>query len=73
MSKKASPVTRRKFLKTGALAAGAATAGTIAMPQVSRAQTATLKMQSLVAGQGHLQRDGAATTSSASTTWPAAG
>ena len=45
MSKKASPVTRRKFLKTGALAAGAATAGTIAMPQVSRAQTVTLKMQ----------------------------
>ena len=38
-------VTRRKFLKTGALAAGAATAGSIAMPQVSRAQTATLKMQ----------------------------
>src|SRR3990172_12958397 len=45
MSQKASPVTRRKFLKTGALAAGAATAGTIAMPQVSRAQTVTLKMQ----------------------------
>jgi TRAP-type mannitol/chloroaromatic compound transport system substrate-binding protein len=45
MSKKASPVTRRKFLKTGALVAGAATTGAIAMPQVSRAQTATLKMQ----------------------------
>ena len=45
MSKKANPVTRRKFLKTGALVAGAATAGSIAMPQVSRAQTATLKMQ----------------------------
>jgi TRAP-type mannitol/chloroaromatic compound transport system substrate-binding protein len=38
-------VTRRKFLKTGALAAGAATVGTVAMPQVSRAQTVTLKMQ----------------------------
>ena len=37
--------TRRKFLKAGALAAGAATVGTMAMPQVSRAQTATLKMQ----------------------------
>jgi TRAP-type mannitol/chloroaromatic compound transport system substrate-binding protein len=45
MSKKTDSVSRRKFLKTGALAAGAATAGTIAMPQVSRAQTATLKMQ----------------------------
>jgi TRAP-type mannitol/chloroaromatic compound transport system substrate-binding protein len=37
--------TRRKFLKVGALAAGAATVGTISMPQVSRAQTTTLKMQ----------------------------
>ena len=46
MSEKASPVTRRKFLKTGALAAGAATVGTIAMPQVSRAQTVTWKYQS---------------------------
>ena len=45
MRQKANPVTRRKFLKTGALAAGAATAGTMAMPQVSRAQTVTLKMQ----------------------------
>jgi len=45
MTKKASAVSRRKFLKTGAMAAGAVTAGTIAMPQVSRAQTATLKMQ----------------------------
>jgi len=45
MSKKADSVTRRKFLKTGAIAAGAATVGTIAMPQVSRAQTVTLKMQ----------------------------
>ena len=45
MSKQDSPVTRRRFLKTGAIAAGAVTAGTIAMPQVSRAQTAVLKMQ----------------------------
>jgi TRAP-type mannitol/chloroaromatic compound transport system substrate-binding protein len=43
--KTAAKVSRRRFLKTGALAAGAATAGTIAMPQVSRAQTVTLKMQ----------------------------
>jgi len=38
-------VSRRKFLKGGAVAAGAA-AATVAMPQVSRAQTVTLKMQS---------------------------
>ena len=38
------PVNRRRFLKGGALAA-AATAGTVAMPNVSRAQTVTLKMQ----------------------------
>jgi TRAP-type mannitol/chloroaromatic compound transport system substrate-binding protein len=38
-------VARRKFLKTGALAAGAAATGTLAMPYVSRAQTATLRMQ----------------------------
>ena len=38
-------VARRKFLKTGALAAGAAAAGTLAVPQVSRAQTVTLRMQ----------------------------
>jgi len=36
---------RRKFLKAGALAAGAAATGTFAMPQVSRAQTVTLRMQ----------------------------
>ena len=36
---------RRKFLKGGAVAAGAA-AATVAMPNVSRAQTTTLKMQS---------------------------
>ncbi len=45
MSSKTSRVTRRKFLKTGAVAAGAATIGTVAMPQISRAQTATFKMQ----------------------------
>jgi TRAP-type mannitol/chloroaromatic compound transport system substrate-binding protein len=38
------PVNRRRFLKGGAIAAAAA-AGTIAAPNVSRAQTATLKMQ----------------------------
>ncbi len=36
---------RRKFLKTGAVLAGGA-AATVAMPQVSRAATTTLKMQS---------------------------
>jgi TRAP-type mannitol/chloroaromatic compound transport system substrate-binding protein len=35
---------RRKFLRAGAVAAGA-TAATVAMPNVSRAQTAVLKMQ----------------------------
>jgi TRAP-type mannitol/chloroaromatic compound transport system substrate-binding protein len=39
-------VSRRKFLKTGAVAAGVAAAGTVAMPQVSRAQTVTWKYQS---------------------------
>jgi TRAP-type mannitol/chloroaromatic compound transport system substrate-binding protein len=38
------PVNRRRFLRGGAVAAAAA-AGTVAMPNVSRAQTATLKMQ----------------------------
>jgi TRAP-type mannitol/chloroaromatic compound transport system substrate-binding protein len=37
-------VGRRKFLKTAGVA-GAAAAATIAMPQISRAQTTTLKMQ----------------------------
>ncbi|MGI9384191.1 MAG: TRAP transporter substrate-binding protein [Methyloligellaceae bacterium] len=41
---KAKDVSRRRFLKGGAVAAGAATA-TVAFPQVSRAQTTTLKMQ----------------------------
>jgi TRAP-type mannitol/chloroaromatic compound transport system substrate-binding protein len=40
-ARKSKSTTRRKFL----LAAGAAGAAAIAMPQVSRAQTATLKMQ----------------------------
>jgi TRAP-type mannitol/chloroaromatic compound transport system substrate-binding protein len=39
-------VSRRRFMKTGALAAGAAAVGTVAMPQVSRAQTAVWKYQS---------------------------
>lgn len=39
-------VSRRKFLKGSAVAAGVATAGTVAMPNVSRAETITLKMQS---------------------------
>ena len=41
---KTKTVSRRKLLTGGAVAAGAA-AGAIAMPQVSRAQTITLKMQ----------------------------
>jgi len=36
---------RRKFLKTAAAAAGAATVATMGFPMVSRAQTVTLKMQ----------------------------
>lgn len=36
---------RRKFLKTAATAAGAATVATIGFPMVSRAQTTVLKMQ----------------------------
>src|SRR5262245_19291920 len=42
MSTSKTPTTRRKFV----LAAGAAGAATIAMPQVSRAQTVTWKYQS---------------------------
>jgi TRAP-type mannitol/chloroaromatic compound transport system substrate-binding protein len=45
MSSNTKPVSRRRFLKTGAVAAGAATLGTVAMPQVSRAQTTTLRLQ----------------------------
>lgn len=39
-------VSRRRFLKGGAVAAGVAATGTVAMPNVSRAETVTLKMQS---------------------------
>ena len=39
-------VSRRRFLKTTALAAGATAAGGLAMPNVSRAQTVTWKYQS---------------------------
>lgn len=46
MTPQAKTVSRRKFLRTGAIAAGAAATGTIAMPQVSRAQTVNLKFQS---------------------------
>ncbi len=46
MTTQAKAVSRRKFLKTGAVAAGVAATGTIAMPQVSRAQTVNLKFQS---------------------------
>lgn len=41
-----SNVSRRKFLKTGAVAAGVAAAGTVAMPNISRAQTTKFKFQS---------------------------
>ncbi len=46
MSNNAQSFSRRKFLKSGALAAGAAATATVAMPQVSRAQTVTWKYQS---------------------------
>ncbi|CFX64407.1 putative substrate-binding component of transporter [Candidatus Filomicrobium marinum] len=39
-------VSRRRFLKGSAIAAGTAAVGTVAMPNVSRAETITLKMQS---------------------------
>ncbi|MBU1212862.1 MAG: TRAP transporter substrate-binding protein [Alphaproteobacteria bacterium] len=39
-------VNRRRFLKGSAVAAGTAAVGTVAMPNVSRAETVTLKMQS---------------------------
>lgn len=44
MEKTKDNVSRRKFLKAGAVVAGGA-AATVAMPNVSRAQTVTLKMQ----------------------------
>ncbi len=42
----AKAVNRRRFLKGSAVAAGTAAVGTVAMPNVSRAETVTLKMQS---------------------------
>lgn len=39
------PMNRRSFLKGGAVVAGGAAAGAVAMPNVSRAQTVTLRMQ----------------------------
>lgn len=42
----AKTVNRRRFLKGSAVAAGTAAVGTVAMPNVSRAETVTLKMQS---------------------------
>ncbi len=45
MATKKTKVSRRKFIKTGAVVAGAG-AATLAMPNVSMAQTKTLKMQS---------------------------
>lgn len=42
----AKQVSRRKVLKGGALAAGVAAAGTVAMPNVSRAETVKMKFQS---------------------------
>jgi TRAP-type mannitol/chloroaromatic compound transport system substrate-binding protein len=39
-------VSRRRFLKGGAVAAGTVATATVAMPNVSRAETITLKMQS---------------------------
>ncbi|OHC82419.1 MAG: C4-dicarboxylate ABC transporter [Rhodospirillales bacterium RIFCSPLOWO2_12_FULL_67_15] len=44
MTKTDKKLSRRKFLRAGAVAAGA-TAATLAMPNVSRAQTAVLKVQ----------------------------
>lgn len=42
----ATKVSRRKFIKSGAIAAGVAATGTVAMPNVSRAQTVKMKFQS---------------------------
>jgi TRAP-type mannitol/chloroaromatic compound transport system substrate-binding protein len=46
MTEKLKNSARRKFLKTGAVAAAATAAGAVAMPNVSRAQTTTWKYQS---------------------------
>ncbi len=43
--KRETEIGRRKFLKTAAAAAGAATVATVGFPMVSRAQTTILKMQ----------------------------
>ena len=45
MKTEATPVNRRSFLKRGAVVAGGAAAGAVAMPNISRAQTVTLRMQ----------------------------
>ena len=45
-SKTETQVSRRRFIKGSAVAAGVAATGTVAMPNVSRAETVTLKMQS---------------------------
>ena len=66
---KQSTSTRRKFLG-GAAVAGVAT---IAMPQVSRAQTVTLKMQSGFGPTRHPQRLRPWTMSPRSTRWAAVG
>ncbi|MDA1091147.1 MAG: twin-arginine translocation signal domain-containing protein, partial [Proteobacteria bacterium] len=49
MTTKKSKVSRRKFLKTGTIAAGVG-AATLAMPNVSMAQTKTLKVQAAWGG-----------------------
>ena len=71
----ASPVApaskRRRFL-TGATAVAAGAAATVAMPNVSRAQTVTLKMQGAW-GPPTSSTTWRASTSRASTRWPAAG
>ncbi|MCB1527591.1 MAG: TRAP transporter substrate-binding protein [Hyphomicrobiaceae bacterium] len=48
MTSKTNPknVSRRRFIKGSAVAAGVAATGTVAMPNVSRAETISLKMQS---------------------------
>ncbi|HJZ32534.1 MAG TPA: TRAP transporter substrate-binding protein [Hyphomicrobiaceae bacterium] len=46
MTTHAKSLSRRKFLKASAVTAGAAASATVAMPQVSRAQTVTWKYQS---------------------------
>ena len=50
-----SPTNRRKFL-TGAAATAAGATAALAAPNISRAQTATLKMQGAWASAGHSER-----------------